>query len=139
MTYSELTLSFDVKPIAHQSMRIAKSGIKYTPKRILDYKKHIILLTLQQLPKDFEIIKAGTPICIEYLHYSFKYSTNFSKKLKEEPQPRTGRPDLLDNLNKALMDALEGIVFEKDENIVECRMLKKFYSHKDNISLKLIY
>ena len=47
--------------------------------------------------------------------------------------------DRLDNLNKAFIDALEGIVFEQDQNIVEVKDLKKFYGESDYIEIKLLY
>lgn len=135
----EVNLIFNIRPIAHQSMRYSKKGFSYTPMRVRYYKKNIVTLTKQQLPKDFKMIKSGTEITVEHLHYIFKHPTNFSKKKRESFLYRTSRPDLLDNINKAFMDALEGVVFEKDENIVHVKDLQKYYGPKDMIKLKLTY
>ena len=139
MTYSELTLRFDVKPTPHQSFRMGRNGISYTPKKVLDFKKDIAWELSSQLPNDFQIIKAGTPIVIEYLHYCFAYPVSMSKKKRLSNPQKTTKPDLLDNLNKAFIDALEGIVFEQDQNIVEVRSLKKTYGIKPSIEIKLLY
>ena len=139
MTYSELILRFDVIPTPHQSFRMGRNGISYTPKKVLDFKKDIAWELSSQLPNDFEIIKAGTPIVIEYLHYCFANPVSMSKKKRLSNPQKTTKPDLLDNLNKAFIDALEGIVFEQDQNIVEVRSLKKTYGIKPSIEIKLLY
>lgn len=137
--YSELTLRFDLRPTPHQSFRMSRSGVAYTPKKILDFKRQIARLTNNQLEEDFEIIKAGTPIIVEYLHYCFEFTKATALKRRQEGLQKTTKPDLLDNLNKAFIDALEGIVFEQDQNIVEVKDLKKFYGERNYIEIKLLY
>ena len=137
--YSELTLRFNLKPTPHQSFRRGRNGGAYTPKKILDFKKDIAWELSNQLDSDFEIIKAGTPIIVEYLHYCFEFPKSTALKRRIEGLQKTTKPDLLDNLNKAFIDALEGIVFEQDQNIVEVRDLKKFYGESNYIEIKLLY
>ena len=137
--YSELTLHFNLKPTPHQSFRMSRSGFKYTPKKILDFKKDVAWELSGQLPEDFEIIRAGTPIIVEYLHYCFQFPKSTVLKRRIEGAVKVTKPDLLDNLNKAFIDALEGIVFEQDQNIVEVKDLRKFYGKEDYIEIKLLY
>lgn len=137
--YSELTLRFNLKPTPHQSFRRGRNGVAYTPKKILDFKKDVAWELSNQLDSDFEIIKAGTPIIVEYLHYCFEFPKSTALKHRIEGLQKTTKPDLLDNLNKAFIDALEGIVFEQDQNIVEVRDLKKFYGESNYIEIKLLY
>lgn len=139
MTYSELTLRFDIRPMPHQSFRMSRSGVAYTPKKVLDYKREIERLAYNQLPEDFEIIRAGTPIIVDYLHYCFEFNKSTALKNRQEGLQKTTKPDLLDNINKAFIDALEGLVFEQDQNIVEVRDLKKFYGERNYIEIKLLY
>jgi Holliday junction resolvase RusA-like endonuclease len=47
------------------------------------------------------------------------------------------KPDLHDNLNKALFDALEGIVWERDQNVVAMDDVKKYYATTNKIILYL--
>jgi Holliday junction resolvase RusA-like endonuclease len=137
--YSELTLHFNLKPTPHPSFRRGRNGVAYTPKKILDFKKNVAWELSNQLNSDFEIIKAGTPIIVEYLHYCFEFPKSTALKRRIEGTQKTTKPDLLDNLNKAFIDALEGIVFEQDQNIVEVRDLRKFYGESDYIEIKLLY
>ena len=137
--YSELTLRFNLKPTPHQSFRRGRNGVAYTPKKILDFKKDVAWELSNQLNSDFEIIKAGTPIIVEYLHYCFEFPKSTALKSRIEGLQKTTKPDLLDNLNKAFIDALEGIVFEQDQNIVEVKDLKKFYGERNYIEIKLLY
>jgi Holliday junction resolvase RusA-like endonuclease len=137
--YSELTLRFNLKPTPHQSFRRGRNGVAYTPKKILDFKKDVAWELSNQLNSDFEIIKAGTPIIVEYLHYCFEFPKSTALKRRIEGLQKTTKPDLLDNLNKAFIDALEGIVFEQDQNIVEVKDLKKFYGESNYIKIKLLY
>ena len=137
--YSELILHFNLRPTPHQSFRMSRSGVAFTPKKILDFKKDVAWELSGQLPEDFEIIRAGTPIIVEYLHYCFQFPKSTALKRRQEGLIKTTKPDLLDNLNKAFIDALEGVVFEQDQNIVEVRDLKKFYGKDNYIKIKLLY
>ena len=132
----ELTLSFNVRPQAHQSVKIGRNGIAYQPTKVRNFKNYIRKLTNDQLG-DHQIISAGTPITVEYLHYQFKYLSNTPKKNRFVGLVKATKPDLLDNLNKAFIDALEGLVFEQDQNIVEVKSLKKFYGPEDCIMMKI--
>lgn len=135
----KLKLTYNIRPVAHQSVRMSRKGYTYTPKNVVKYKKEIIHQTKSQLPEDFEIIKHSTPITVEYLHYIYKYPSKWNKKQKEEFTYRIASPDLLDNVNKAFMDALEGIVFENDASVCYVKELKKYYSDEYKIELKLLY
>tara|TARA_E500000081_G_scaffold153221_1_gene187110 strand:- start:1054 stop:1473 length:420 start_codon:yes stop_codon:yes gene_type:complete len=139
MTYSELTLHFDIKPTPHQSFRRGRNGIAYTPKKILDFKKEISYSAMSQVEDGFEIIRAGTPIIVEYLHYCFEFTKSTALKRRILGMPKTTKPDLLDNLNKAFIDALEGTIFEQDQNIIEVKDLRKFYGKSNYIEIKLLY
>ena len=135
-----MKLSFDiyVKPLAHQSFRIGRNGIRYKPKKIVDYQRNIKVLILEQLPKDFDIITSGSEIKVNYIEYIYSYPKSFSKK-KRVKTFKTTKPDLQDNLNKAFFDSLEGIVYEQDQNIVEINRMSKFYGETDQIRVEFEY
>ena len=126
-------------PQPHQSFRFARNGRRYKPKKIVDYQNYIQRLVEEQLPEDWVIIPAGTEIVVEYVHYSYAYLKSHSKKLRKTTFPKVTKPDLQDNLNKPLFDALEGLVYEQDQNIVEVKSMKKFYSEDNCIKIKLSY
>ena len=136
-----MTLEFElnIRPMPHQSVRFGRNGIKYKPKKIMDYQDYVRRLVKDQLPNDFVIIEAGTPIRIDYIHYCYAYPKSMAKKYKVGNIPKTTKPDLQDNLNKAFFDALEGIVFEQDQNIYSIRNMYKYYCEKDCIKIKINY
>ena len=133
----EIKLEIELKPTPHQSVRFTKSGFTYQPKKIVEYKTKIIEIVREQLSDDFSIIEAGTFIHITKLHYVFKYPQSFSKKKRTELDYKPSRPDLHDNLNKALFDALEGLVFERDQDVVSMDNLKKYYGDSDKILIDI--
>lgn len=135
-----MKISFDlyIKPLAHQSFRIGRNGIRYKPKRIVDYQTNIQVLVLEQLPNDFDIITSGSEIKVNYIEYIYSYPKSFSKK-KRVKTFKTTKPDLQDNLNKAFFDSLEGLVYEQDQNIVEINRMSKFYGETDQIRVEFEY
>jgi Holliday junction resolvase RusA-like endonuclease len=121
-------------------MQFTRSGRSYKPRKIVNYQKYVVELVKPQLPEGFEIIPAGSLIYIEKLHYVYAYPKSFSKKKKQQGKIyKQTKPDLPDNLNKAFLDALEGIVYEQDQNIVSVNNLQKYYGEKDAILLTLKY
>ena len=123
----------------HQSMRFTRSGRSYKPKKIIDYQSHIIKLAKHQIKDDFEVIPAGTEIVIEQLTYQYAYLKSEPKKNRNKKIYKVTKPDLQDNLNKAFLDALEGVIYEQDQNIVAINKLEKYYGDKDLITLILNY
>jgi len=134
-----LDLRFKVAPQSHQSFRIGRNGRRYKPKKIVDYQNYLITLAKEQLPKNFRMIEAGTPIVVEYVHYVYAYPKSMSKKRRAENPYKTTKPDLQDNLNKAFFDALEGLIYEQDQNIIEINSMKKYYSDENEIRVRFIY
>lgn len=135
-----MKISFElyIKPLAHQSFRIGRNGIRYKPKKIVDYQRNIKVLILEQLPEDFNIITSGSEIKVNYIEYIYSYPKSFSKK-KRVKTFKTTKPDLQDNLNKAFFDSLEGLVYEQDQNIVEINRMSKFYGETDQIRVEFEY
>lgn len=135
-----MKISFElyIKPLAHQSFRIGRNGIRYKPKKIVDYQRNIKALIVDQMPTDFDIITSGSEIKVNYIEYIYSYPKSFSKK-KRVKTFKTTKPDLQDNLNKAFFDSLEGLVYEQDQNIVEINRMSKFYGETDQIRVEFEY
>lgn len=136
-----MTLSFELnlRPLAHQSVRFGRGGIKYKPKKVLDYQKYVRTLIENQLPKDFNIIPAGCPIKVNYIEYIYAYPKSMAKKRRILKAPKVTKPDLQDNLNKAFFDALEGLIYEQDQNIVHIKNMAKYYGPEDKIRVQFEY
>ena len=134
-----LSFELNLRPLAHQSVRFGRGGIKYKPKKVLDYQKYVRTLIENQLPKDFNIIPAGCPIKVNYIEYVYAYPKSMSKNKRILKAPKVTKPDLQDNLNKAFFDALEGLIYEQDQNIVEINNMAKYYGPEDKIRVQFQY
>jgi Holliday junction resolvase RusA-like endonuclease len=130
-----LNFELNIRPLAHQSFKIGRNGIKYKPKKVKDYQVYLQRLVTEQLPEDFSIITAGSEIKVNYIQYIYAYPKSFSKKRRVKTF-KTTKPDLQDNLNKAFFDALEGLVYEQDQNIVEINAMSKFYGETDKVRVE---
>lgn len=133
----ELKLKIQLKPTPHQSVRVTRTGRTYQPKKILDYKSNVQEAVREQLPSGFSCIKADTPIHITKLHYVFQYPKSMPKYKRQGMVYKYTKPDLHDNLNKALFDALEGIVWQRDQNVVAMDDVKKYYASEDAIIINI--
>lgn len=134
-----LTLEFNLRPMPHQSVKFGRNGIKYKPKKVLDYQKYIRTLASEQLSEEFNIIPAGSPIVVNYIEYVYAYPKSLAKKRRLPRVPKTTMPDLHDNLNKAFFDALEGLIYEQDQNIVEIKNMVKYFGPEDKIKVQFEY
>lgn len=134
-----LTLEFNLRPMPHQSVKFGRNGIKYKPKKVLDYQKYVRTLASEQLPDDFNIIPAGSPIVVNYIEYVYAYPKSLAKKRRLPRVPKTTMPDLHDNLNKAFFDALEDLIYEQDQNIVEIKNMVKYFGPEDKIKVQFEY
>lgn len=134
----KLNLELNIRPLAHQSFKIGRGGIKYKPKKVTDYQNYLRRLVTEQLPKNFNIITAGSEIKVNYIEYIYAYPKSFSKKRRVKTFKVT-KPDLQDNLNKAFFDSLEGLLYEQDQNIVEINKMSKFYGETDKIRVEFEY
>lgn len=134
-----LTFELSIRPMPHQSVRFTRSGRTFKPKKIMDYQSQVQRLVKEQLPEDFVMIPAGIPIFIHRLTYQYEWASTISKKKRVGKVYKPTKPDLQDNLNKAFLDALEGLVYEQDQNIVSINGLEKYYGDGDLITLTIEY
>lgn len=67
----------------------------------------------------------------------FKYTKSIPKYKRSGMLFKHTKPDLHDNLNKALFDALEGVVWERDQNVVAMDDVKKYYGENDAIIIEI--
>ena len=142
-----MKLSFDIigTPFAKQSARFFRAGDgirSYQPKKIIDGEKMVAVQVIQQLPRNFKII--DTAIKITKCIYTFPVLKSFSKKKRDLIKSgvkfyKETKPDLPDNLNKGLIDALQGIVFTNDSRIVSMNGVEKVYGFRPGIELELEY
>lgn len=131
------------EPKAKQSAKFAKRGkfIKsYQPKRVVNAEANIKMQILEQLPKDFELFTGN--VVVDKLYYVFSPLKSFTKKKLELIESgkkvfKNTKPDLSDNLNKMLFDAMQGIVYDNDSRVVGMNKVMKFYGNRPRIEIEI--
>lgn len=121
-------------PIAKARPRVMRSGHAYTPQRTRDYEDFV---------RQCFQIEHGNPqlegaLILELdLYFSIPKST----RKKDVPAMRTGqirpikRPDL-DNIFKAISDALNGVAYKDDSQIVAA-VVQKFYGDEARAEVRI--
>lgn len=114
-------------PIAKGRPRVTKRGYTYTPKRTKRYEDHVrdcYLLGVGEEPSEDGLLV--------YLCFTFPIPKSYPKKRVEAIRTKrelyTKKPDL-DNLAKTVLDALNGVAYEDDSQVVGLH-LRKEYSRK---------
>ena len=130
-----VALEFDIEPLAVQSVRRGKFGF-YSPPKVKAWKEVIGEKAREQFTWD----PYTGPIEVVSIQYRFAFPKNLKKDIRKKIDAgevfyMDRRSDLMDNLNKATMDALAGILFVDDCQIVRCGGLDKIYSKTPGISI----
>ena len=126
-----LTLTIRKQPIPKQSFRFA-NGHGYTPAPVKAYCETVTAQILAQLPDDFQLITVPIEVSIRHI---YTYTADAKKIIKKQNANATGtnpllvkatRPDVTDNLNKGLIDAMQGLIFLDDALIWNFHAVKMF-------------
>ena len=98
----------------------------YTPKKTLDFEDQVKKASQDSMGN---VEPLETPIAV-YLYFRLPMPQSWSKKRKEAAlkgfEAPTKKPDW-DNLGKAVSDALNGVIFKDDSQIVSAHV-RKIYS-----------
>ena len=117
----------DGVPKAVQSFRFTRRGFRYQPKDVVSWKNFVKLQCMAQLPDDFTTIEGPVMVDMKFVFPPLKSWPK--RKLKQLDEGvtfhKTTRPDC-DNLLKATLDSLSGIVWKDDSQIVELKMVKVY-------------
>ena len=99
------------------------NGHAYTPKNTRDFEKEIRVCYLQQ---DGRKIDGSVSVSIEAI---FKIPESWSKKKKWETIDQGKRPEVrpdIDNIVKIVMDALNGVAYKDDSQVVDISARKVY-------------
>lgn len=112
---------FDIRPVPW-GRGVPFKGRVLTPKKTRDFEKEIRQLAKQR--------------CERVTHLPVRLELIFSFKRPKKPKHpiHIVRPDL-DNLEKSLKDALNGVLYKDDCQVYECHKRKQ-YADTDSIELK---
>jgi Holliday junction resolvase RusA-like endonuclease len=116
-----------LQPMAAPRPRVTRNGTYNDPK-YTNYKKAIALIVKSK----FKV--SDKPIGM-YVDFYFEQPKSWSKKKKEETLWHTSKPDI-DNLQKGVKDALNGIAYVDDSQV--CYVItRKQYSFRIGIMIEI--
>ena len=114
------------KPMGKQRPRVLKNGISYTPKETVNYEVYVKQCYLEEYAGK-ELLNGPVKIKIEaYMPIPKSASKKIQKAMKAGQIRPAKKPDW-DNIGKIITDALNGIAYDDDKQIVSC-LVEKYYS-----------
>jgi Holliday junction resolvase RusA-like endonuclease len=133
----EFIIEGKVKP--KQSFRYTRFGHKYTPRDVKQYARDIQYSFYAKYSKWLSSMFFEKPLRAEIEVY-IKMPQSFSKIKKQRAIAGEIRPLIkpdVDNCTKNIFDALNGIVYPDDKQIVELSV-KKFYSETEFVKVRIM-
>ncbi len=134
MSKKLISLCFDITPKAKQSFRMGKHG--YQNKAVIDYQKAIKAMALSQTTQDMRSLSGDLYVSVAFV---WKHPKSWGKKriaeLRERFVYKPSRPDI-DNLCKGVFDALNGVIWNDDSQIVGIHAWKR-YGYNDCIIMRV--
>ena len=130
----DATFTIHSEPVGKARPRVTSRGT-FTPKKTRDYERQVqIEYGTQCRNKCFD----GKPLMVE-ITANFSIPKSKSRKdrvsmLAGEIRP-TKKPDC-DNIAKAILDALNGIAYNDDSQVVSCSV-KKFYAAEPSVIVRI--
>lgn len=121
-----LTITIPGAPVGKGRARATRGGRMYTPAKTANTEAFVKLCAVQALPSGFEIVVEPLLVAVEAICL---VPASWSQKKAKEAlagfiRP-TGKPDL-DNIAKLYCDALNGIVWKDDSQIVDMKLTKRY-------------
>ena len=123
---------------AKQSCRMTRDGIKYTPADVKSYANWVRLSFMQKYPDWLPSMFQDKQLMCEIDAY-FTIPKSFSKTKKQMAVDGFIRPLIkpdCDNISKNICDAMNGIVFGDDKQIVTL-IVRKWYNDIEKTTVKI--
>lgn len=122
MTF-QVIFSVEGDPVGKQRPRFSR-GRTYTPKKTVDY-EGLIADKAQSAMGSLDPLE--TPVAV-YIYINHAVPASYSKKRKETCLSRLERPKKpdLDNVAKGYLDAMNGIVYKDDVQVVSLHVTKRY-------------
>lgn len=114
---------FPIDPVSKGRPRFTRTGHTYTPKKTADFERSIAKIYTEEHGELF----VG-PIEVKII-FQMPIPRSYPKRAIQQAQEgtlkHTKKPDL-DNLGKAVLDALNGIAFTDDSHITKLTLVKRY-------------
>jgi len=123
-----VTFTVDGDPVPKGRPRFARRGQfvqTYTDAKTIDYETHVAMKARQAIGAT-EPLKGALTV---FLYLRYGVPTSYSKKRKEACLRGVEYPKKvdLDNVYKSITDAMQGIVYLNDSQIVEAHITKVYH------------
>lgn len=133
----EYQFEFDIEPVQQQRPRFARRGRfvrTYDPAKTANFKKALHQLAIEQFSE--EPLTGAIKVEIKFFRAIQKSISKkeHEKRVKNEHRPSV-KPDL-DNYIKSCLDALTGVFWVDDNEIVDL-ITGKYYSEHPHIEIKI--
>lgn len=131
-----MTFTIPGAPVGKGRPRMTKTGHVYTPQATLDYEE--LVRTSYLAAAHGEPIPAGHPVAVQIMAY-YPLRKKETKKNRAAKLDGTQRPTLkpdCDNLIKAVLDALNGLAYHDDAQVVEL-YINKAYSEEPRVWVQI--
>lgn len=130
-----ITLIIPGNPMGKQRPRVLKTGITYTPKETVNYETLIKELYATEY-KHQKLLEGPLEMKIKaYFQIPKSVSKVKATSMERGDIRPTKKPDA-DNLIKIVADALNGIAYKDDSQIVSCS-LEKYYSNIPRVQVEI--
>lgn len=128
-----IDFTIDGLPVAKGRPRVTRNGT-YTPVKTKNYEK-LVQYSFKNKYKD-KLLEGPLKVNIDFYMYIPKNTSKKRRKLKNDKDILpTKKPDF-DNLTKSITDALNGLAYKDDNQIVEAHIFK-YYSDNPKAVVKI--
>lgn len=129
-----INITIPGEPVAKGRPRVTKAGITYTPAKTQGYENLVKMCYMEQ--GNGKKLEGELQTAIRAYFQIPKSTSKKKAKLMEEGEIRpTKKPDA-DNIIKIVLDALNGLAYNDDSQIVSVRV-EKFYSYKPRVEIAI--
>jgi len=121
----QIIFSVEGNPQGKARARFTKTGHAYTPQKTVDYENDIAIKAKQAMGSSDPL---ETPVAV-YVYANYAIPASYSNKRKEACLNRSERPTKkpdADNICKAVCDAMNGIVYKDDSQVVSLHFTKRY-------------
>jgi len=135
---TSLKFSVPGKVIAKQSFRYTKDGVKYTNSSVKTYANWVRICFQRAYPEHLPSVFFEKALKIRIVAY-FEIPKSYSKKKKEMAKKGQIRPIVkpdTDNISKNIKDALNGIAYPDDKQVVS-EHIYKCYSENASAEIEI--
>lgn len=131
----ERVITIPGKPLGKQRPRVLKNGITYTPKETVNYETFVKQLYFEQYNKDKPFEGPVKMRIVAYMPIPQSTSKVKKKNMMRGIIRPTKKPDV-DNIIKIVADALNGLAYQDDKQIVSCTV-EKVYSDVPRVQVEI--